>query len=83
MASENTRHPGWGDFKSMIEVLEAAVSPGPWLLGDTFSAADVMLGSGVHFMHLFDMLPSSAPLRAYMVRCIARPAFQAATALDE
>ena len=74
---------GWGDFDAMIEVLEACVHTGPWLLGEKFSAADVMVGSGVQFMHTFGMLPDSAPLRAYMERCVARPAFQAAMALDE
>lgn len=73
---------GWGDFDTMIEVLEKGVSGGPWLLGDRFSAADVMVGSGVHFMHVFGALPDSAPLRAYMERCVARRAFQAAMALD-
>ena len=79
----NRLSAGWGDFAAMIEVLEAGLSNGPWLLGDTFSAADVMVGSGVQFMHTFNVLPDSPPLQAYMERCLARPAFQAAMALDE
>ena len=71
---------GWGDFAAMIEVLEAGVESGPWLLGEEFSAADVMVGSGVQFMHAFDMLPDSPPLRRYMERCSARPACRAAIA---
>ena len=39
----NRLSSGWGDFDTMIEVLEAPLRS-PWLLGDTFSAADVMVG---------------------------------------
>ena len=79
----NRLSSGWGDFDTMIEVLEAPLRNSPWLLGDTFSAADVMVGSGVHFMHLFKALPASAVLDAYRERCEARPAFQAAMALND
>jgi len=73
---------GWGDFGSMIEVLEAGLDPGPWLLGDRFSAADVLVGSSVYFMKLFNILPDSKPLLGYAERCLARPAYQKALARD-
>ena len=73
---------GWGDFDTMIATLEAGLRQGPWLLGDAFSAADVMNGASVRFMHAFDVLPDSPVLKNYMHRCLARPAFQAALALD-
>ena len=31
---------GWGDFDTMVDTLTAAVSPGPWLLGDRFLEKD-------------------------------------------
>lgn len=74
---------GWGDYDSMIETLEAGLSPGPWLLGERFSAADVMVGSSVHFMQLFGILPDRAALTAYAERCLARPAYRKALARDE
>ena len=74
---------GWGDFDTMIATLEAALRRGPWLLGDAFSAADVMNGSSVQFMHVFNALPDSPVLKEYMQRCLARPAFQTALALDD
>ena len=75
---------GWGDFDAMIETLQARLDDtGPWLLGEHFSAADVMVGSSVQFMHLFNVLPDSATLHAYMERCVARPAYLAAQAVDE
>ena len=73
---------GWGDFDAMIETLERSLQTGPWLLGETFSAADVMVGSSVIFMHGFNLLPDSAVLRAYLERSAARPGYRTAMAAD-
>ena len=73
---------GWGDWASMIQTLSSGLNPGPWLLGDAFSAADVLVGSSVYFMKLFGILPEIAALTAYADRCIARPAYQRALARD-
>jgi glutathione S-transferase len=73
---------GWGDFGSMIEVLEKGLKKGPWLLGEQFSAADVMVGSSVYFMKIFGILPDSAALGDYVERCLARPGYQRALARD-
>jgi glutathione S-transferase len=73
---------GWGDFATMIDVLERGLERGPWLLGERFSAADVLVGSSVYFMKLFGVLPDSAVLQAYCDRCLARPAYQKALARD-
>ena len=77
------RSSGWGDFPTMVATLENGLAAGPWIMGETFSAADVMLGSSVHFMKMFKILPESATLDAYIARCLARPAFQRALATDE
>jgi len=73
---------GWGDFGSMIEVLERGLAPGPWLLGGRFSVADVLVGSSVYFMKIFNILPDSRVLSDYADRCLARPAYQKALARD-
>lgn len=73
---------GWGDFDLMIETLEAALQDSEWLVGDQFSAADVMVGSAVVFMRMFNMLPDSAVLNDYAERCLARPAYQKALSLE-
>jgi glutathione S-transferase len=74
---------GFGTFDRVFEVLEAAVQPGPWLLGDRFSAADVLIGADLHFgMDIFKIVPERPLLRAYIERCLARPAFQRAKAID-
>ncbi|MGD2130266.1 MAG: glutathione S-transferase family protein [Lysobacterales bacterium] len=73
---------GWGDWNLMVEVLERGLERGPWILGDRFSAADIMLGSSVYFMKIFGVLPDSQVLSDYGDRCLARPAYGKALARD-
>ena len=73
---------GWGDFDTMIATLATGLGDGPWILGDQFTAADVMLGSSVHFMRQFGLLEESPVLESYGERCMARPACQQALALE-
>jgi glutathione S-transferase len=74
---------GWGDFGRVFNVLEQVLTPGPWLLGERFSAADVMIGSDLHFgMDLFKIVEPRPAFRAYVDRCLARPALQRALAID-
>lgn len=73
---------GWADFDLMIETLAAGLGTAAWILGDRFTAADVMLGSSVLFMQQFGMLPESEALAAYGSRCAARPAYQRARSHD-
>jgi glutathione S-transferase len=73
---------GWGEAQRVFDVLDAALSKGPWLLGDSFSAADVMIGSGLNYaVRLFKMVPARPSFDAYIARCAARPAFQRAEQL--
>ena len=76
----NRQRSGWGDFELMIETWDQALNDRDWILGDRFTAADVMLGSSAIFLRLFKMLPESENLDAYADRCLARPANQRAMA---
>ncbi len=78
----NKRSSGWGDFPTMIATWEAALDDNDWIVGNEFSAADVMLGSSAVFMRMFEMLPDSPILSAYADRCLARPAYQKALELS-
>jgi glutathione S-transferase len=70
---------GWGDAQRPFDVLDAALSKGPWLLGENFSAADVAMGSMLNFaVRMFKMVPPRPSFEAYVDRCVARPAFQRA-----
>lgn len=74
---------GFGEFDRVFDVVEAAVTTGPWLLGEKFSAADVMIGLDLYFgIDIFKLVPSRPALRAYVDRCLARPALQRAKAIE-
>ncbi len=73
---------GWGDAQRVFDVLDQALSQGPWLLGEDFSAADIAIGASLNFVvRLFKMAPSRPSFEAYLDRCSARPAFQRAASL--
>lgn len=76
----NRGRNGWGDFDTMIRTFDDALDGRNWILGEQFTAADVMLGSSAAFMRMFEMLPDSRNLSAYADRCLARPAYQNALA---
>ncbi|WP_040485554.1 glutathione S-transferase family protein [Lutibaculum baratangense] len=74
---------GWGNYDRVVAALERALAQGPWVLGERFSAADIMIGSGVHFGLAFGMLDKKPVFTAYEERLVARPAFQRAHEIDE
>ena len=73
---------GWGDFDLMVETFEAGLTNQEWILGERFTAADVMLGSSAIFLRQFGMLPDSTALSAYADRCEQRAAFVKARQLE-
>ena len=72
------RGVGWGDRERALSTLEAAVEPGPWLLGDQFTAADVAVGAILSVAIYNSRFPPRAALTAYDRRLAARPAYQRA-----
>ncbi|MBR1216684.1 glutathione S-transferase family protein [Bradyrhizobium sp. U87765 SZCCT0131] len=74
---------GWGDATQVFDVLEQALDKGPWLLGEDFSAADVVIGSGLDVaVRRFKMVPTRPAFDRYLDLCAARPAFQRAQQLS-
>ena len=62
--------------------LDAGLKQGPWILGENFSAADIVIGSGLNFaVRLFKMIPARTSFDRYIDACTARPAFQRASAI--
>jgi glutathione S-transferase len=78
----NKGRNGWGTFDVMLATLAARLADREWVMGDDFTAADVMLGSSAYFMRMFGMLGEQPVLDAYADRCLARPANQKAIALE-
>ena len=79
----NRYRSGWGDFDLMIETWDDALEGCDWILGEQFTAADVMLGSSAIFLSMFNMLPETRNIGAYGQRCLARAANQRALEKSE
>jgi glutathione S-transferase len=72
----------YGDFDTMLKTLTDQLEKGPYLLGDTFSAADVLWGSALNWTTMFKLVPELPVIRAYIDRVIRRPAMQRAAEKD-
>ena len=74
---------GYGSFEQTVDALEAAVTPGPWILGDRFSAADVYVGSQIIWGLQFGTLPDRDAFKAYAARLSGRKAAVRAREIDD
>ena len=74
---------GYGDFDTTMNVLAAAVATGPWLMGEQFTAADVIVGATIRWGTMFKLIPERPEFAAYSARIAARPAAQRAEAKDK
>jgi glutathione S-transferase len=74
---------GYGDFGTVINVVADAVARGPYILGEQFTAADVVIGSTLRFGMLFKLLPERPEFTAYTGRLAQRPALQRAETKDK
>ena len=74
---------GYGSFGAVMDVLEDAVSHSEYLLGDTFSAADIYLGSQIGWGLAFGSMEKRPAFEAYFARIAARPAAKRAAEIDD
>lgn len=74
---------GWGNYDAMLSATEAAIGSGPFLLGETFSMADVIFGGTLRFMLQFKMIEARPSFTTYVARLEARPALQIADAKNQ
>ena len=74
---------GYGSFDTTMDVVAKAVEKGPWLMGDQFTAADVIIGANIRWGMMFKLVPERPEFAAYAARIAARPAVQRAEAKDK
>lgn len=72
----------YGDYDTMLNTLVAQLAQGPYLLGETFSAADVLWGSALRWTTHFKIVPLLPEIQRYLARIHARPAVQKVLAKD-
>ncbi len=73
---------GWVPVEEAMAAVIKALSPGPYILGERFSAADVLYGTTFAMFAQSPLMPKSTVVEAYVKRIVTRPAFARAQALD-
>jgi len=73
---------GWVKVEEAMPYIIKVLSAGPYILGDKFSAADVLYATTFAMFGASPMLPKSPVIDEYVKRCIGRPAYDRAQAKD-
>jgi glutathione S-transferase len=74
---------GWAPFDEVLELLNKTLKAGPYLLGEKFSAADIIFGGSMPMLMLRGIVPETDALKAYAARVTSRPSFLRTQARDE
>jgi glutathione S-transferase len=72
----------YGDYDTTIATLVGQLERGPYMLGERFSAADVLWGTALQWTTMFGLVPKLPVIEAYIARVAARPAVARARAKD-
>ena len=72
----------YGDYDTMLKTLTNQLAKGPYLLGERFSAADVLWGTALTWTTMFKLVPELPVIADYMARVNARPAVARARQKD-
>jgi glutathione S-transferase len=73
----------YADYDTTVAAIRQALQPGPWLLGERFSAADVLWGNALRWVTGFGMIEATPVIADYVARVMARPAQQRALKANE
>jgi glutathione S-transferase len=73
---------GYRPFDQVLDVIAKAVAKGPYLMGEQFTAADVVLGSGIRYGTMFKLVPERQEFTDYIARFSNRPALKRAMEKD-
>lgn len=81
--SDNATSVGCGLYNDTLNALESALTQGPYLCGEQFTAADIYVGSHIGWGMLFGTLEKRPAFTEYVQRLQAREASIRATQLDD
>lgn len=73
---------GYGSYADVLGALDTMLDPGPWILGDRFSAADVYVGAELAWASMFGApgIADHPRIATYVERIRDRPAYRKTTA---
>ena len=72
----------WVAVEEVIPAVIKRLNAGPYILGDRFSAADILYGTTFAMFGESPMLPKSPVIEDYAKRVVSRPAYDRSRALD-
>lgn len=72
----------YGTYDDVIGTISSQLRAGTWLLGERFSAADVLWGTALGWTTMFKLVPELPEITDYVARVTSRPAALRAAALD-
>ena len=73
---------GWVGLEEVLPIIIGRLSQGPYLLGERFSAADVLYGTSFALFAASPVLPKSTVIEEYVNRIVTRPAYARAAAKE-
>ena len=72
----------YGDYDTMMKTLIDQLGDGPYLLGERFTAVDVLWGTALRWTTMFKLVPETPAIQAYIERVTTRPAALRAAKID-
>lgn len=72
----------YGDFDSMLKTLTDRLEHNTFILGDRYSAADILWAMGLAWTTMFGIVPKLPSIEAYIARAKTSPAFDKVKAMD-
>lgn len=73
----------YGDYDTTLKTLVDVLAAGPYILGERFSAADVLWGTALTWITKFQLVPELPEIMGYIARVNTRPSVAKVRALDE
>src|SRR6478752_4511507 len=68
---------------AVLDIVSKALAKGPNLMGEQFTAADVVIGSGLRYGMMFKLIPERKEFQDYIARIAQRPAAKRAQEKDK
>src|SRR5262249_32690597 len=67
---------GWAPFEEIDAYINKSLQHGPYLLGEKFSAADIIVGGGLALLVMRNVMAKTPALEAYLGRLQSRAAYK-------
>jgi len=83
VAEGRSRMVGFGSYGEALDALETALRPGPYICGEQFTAADVVLGAALGWGMMFGSIDKRPSFEAYAARLLQREAHLRVNAINE